>query len=731
MSVEQTVAESEVMKSPVGAVATLDTFLHRASLGWKEQNFFTFTRNRLYWVSHAPVYKERQDGSGGGWAYPPWQALTLFNKYGTGYFLAVNTVTNPTLDAFGYSDLGLVAVYATKEVVNNSYTVFLLSKKLNYYPFSNSSGSTNVTLALPFYRAEVVDFARIYSTEGAMVSTLDSDMVPLEEQLGLNGSQFNLFPTFSVNLPPGSIYMYRFRNVRLWEAKSDNNRVQVQISAVRKVVAYTGGKSVQFRLSFDKSWPNFSLADVEVSGSALASIGGTVLELHSAWSASCSATLTVTDMRDAGTVTVTVISAVNNASATVIYTVKTQPPPVVDSTTLQLRAALAPPAAFPLSRGYNNSSGSISGSSSETEFLLTWGIKADIASYPQQAELSWGTSPNSRNRWSSGILSTHDPCPRCYVCENSDALFCSNASMRINTNGSFSTSSAVDQEVYQNIHPLFYSLSVRNNAGPSTKLNFTSFYVYEDFNSSFYIDGGRPNEWSCVGQGCTVDSGLNHVIERQPNSALKSPTGTAVIHIKHYYSSNFFYNSSKFFETMSEFQHYTMHASFSLGGSSGYVNFGLLMHYQDEGAYIRINIQPDTARMRIDGYYNSGSPVYGPFLYWTADEGEDGSSATAMDRGEYWQLSVSTEAIDPIWCGSALRLIISLRDQDGFCRIDYVTSSSFSQVADCAVKYDQCYWEGSKGTFGLYATQAKGGIAPEEVQGVYFDRIIVDSTKLY
>ncbi|MEM4247964.1 MAG: hypothetical protein QXH80_01745, partial [Candidatus Nanoarchaeia archaeon] len=92
MTPEMVEFESRVMKSLAAGTSTLDCFLTQATQGAKLQNFFTFSRNRHYWTSHA---EERY----GGQAYPSWMALSMFNLYAVGDILAVLTESVPTRNA--------------------------------------------------------------------------------------------------------------------------------------------------------------------------------------------------------------------------------------------------------------------------------------------------------------------------------------------------------------------------------------------------------------------------------------------------------------------------------------------------------------------------------------------------------------------------------------------------------------------------------------------------------
>lgn len=218
MNSSQVESESQVMKSLAAGTATLDAFLARAANEFKIQNFFTFSRNRYYWSSHAP-------DTSGGQAYPSWKGLSLYNVNGTGSFLNVTVQSVPS----GYlpgskrrtaiSGAPMVAVYATKN--NNMVNVFVLSRKLDNYPFLSDDGYTPVTVHLPFALDPTNGKITRYCLTGPpRANNLDADNVILHvDDIPVNqfSSTFKLTTATGAGdrgLPPASIYMYKFEGVK-------------------------------------------------------------------------------------------------------------------------------------------------------------------------------------------------------------------------------------------------------------------------------------------------------------------------------------------------------------------------------------------------------------------------------------------------------------------------------------------------------------------------------------
>ena len=692
-TLEDAEAESRVMKSPAGGVATLDTFLYRARLGWTEQNFFTYGRNRWYWVSHAPQFR-------GGWAYPAWSALTMFNHYATGRFLLVNTVSVPTVDFSGNSEIPQITAYATS--AGGTYNLFLLSKKLDYHPFPDDAGYTEVSVALPFYAAEEMQVVLLTSPWGAMASALDNDTAPLQSYTLQGADMPPLSPMLTLSLPPGSVYLYRFLGVSHYDPPAQH---QVLISPVHKAVFYPS-TGVRFRLSFSEPWEGFSEQFVSVSGSARASSAGVVVVMDP-WSHNTSALVTVSDMREAGEVTVTV----DGVSSTAVYSVEEGLPPAPQ----RLWASWADVDA------------------DQSSLVLQWEIVADIASYPQQAVARWGLSASNRTGWSSGVQEVQDMCPRCQTCASNAAYFCSTANLTVDTSATFSVAGVEAGAHYQDRPPLFFSVAAQNDVGASAEQFKLSVYQFhDDFSRAAYFEaaaGGLPTGWACLGD-CSYAA-----LEAAPPH-ITSPTGTPLLHFVHWAESFLVFQqqtgspAGNISSGLLDMQHYTVRTSISAAETNGYNIVGVLSHFQDLGNYVRVGLYPPDGRFRIEGQAE-GAPVYGPSVNLLADSGE-ADATTAMDAGEFWTLAVSTVAVaEAQWCGPAVEVRVQVLDEQGACRIDFGSDGDSSQAGRCVFSWLSCAFPGSHGTFGVFNRNPNGGASGDaDRMGHFFDSFSVDAIPL-
>ncbi len=215
MTQEQVEQEAMTMKSLAAGTATLDLFLTQSYLGFAVQNFFTFSRNRFYWSSHA---KWRD----GGQPYPSWKALSLYNNQGRGDFLKVETISSPTWD-FTESDrhkltkdVPLVAVYATKK--GGRLNLFIISRKVIDYPLHGDDGYSPVTVHLPISTAESVTLYRM--TGDPASHNLDTDQVRIErlelpksvaKKRFIVGEQSG---SSAEGLPPASVFLYVFDGIQ-------------------------------------------------------------------------------------------------------------------------------------------------------------------------------------------------------------------------------------------------------------------------------------------------------------------------------------------------------------------------------------------------------------------------------------------------------------------------------------------------------------------------------------
>ena len=221
MTDEMVEQETRTMKSLAAGTATLDVFLAQGLLGYKLQNFFTFSRNRNYWSSHARIYN-------GGQAYPSWKALSLYNNEGTGDFLAVQTAQVPTWDFKAkrgsrrkpVSNLPLVSVYATRN--DDRMNLFVLSRKVKNYPINDDPGFTPVSLNLPIKSAKSLTLYRM--TGDPSDNNLDSDKVKIERlniESGNAGKRFTIDSTTGADkygLPSASTFLYVFEGCK-WDKR--------------------------------------------------------------------------------------------------------------------------------------------------------------------------------------------------------------------------------------------------------------------------------------------------------------------------------------------------------------------------------------------------------------------------------------------------------------------------------------------------------------------------------
>jgi len=270
MTQEQVEAESQVMKSLVGGTATLDSFLVRAAYGYELQNFFTYERNRHYWVSHARW-------ENGGHAYPPWSALTLYNRFATGDHLLVSRRSSPTWDLprtparAALEAAPMTAVYATRS--GDRVGVFLISRKLDGYPIAGDDGFTPLTVNLPFRLGEDGTITLHTLTGDTRSHNLDGDnvgVVSVEVPTDRFSQSFVLNAARGADergLPPASVYLYVFEDVELPEVGPDA-AVTLRIDDGRPAQSLT--LPAVFRVTFDQPVvpDSFTSDDVQVAGTA-------------------------------------------------------------------------------------------------------------------------------------------------------------------------------------------------------------------------------------------------------------------------------------------------------------------------------------------------------------------------------------------------------------------------------------------------------------------------------
>lgn len=296
ISKAQEESESQVMKSLAAGTGTLDCFLDGAQQGLVLQNFFTYQRGRTYWTSHAEPRR-------GGQAYPSWMGLVLYNRYAQGDFLVtqVNGVPTDRLEKTqtrnGMEAAPLLGVYATRQ--GDRYGVFLLSRKLDNYPYAGDDGYTPVTLHLPFRSVKSVT---LYKMEGApRANNLDSEAVKVQAQ-EIPVREFS--PTFTLNaargadvrgMPPAATYLYVFEGVKTPALPS---RVSGAITPAPGQPLTTSRPMVRFQVLFDRPVKGLNADAVKVVGTA----GGTA---RVEWPAELGGTgfmVTVGDLESSGDV---------------------------------------------------------------------------------------------------------------------------------------------------------------------------------------------------------------------------------------------------------------------------------------------------------------------------------------------------------------------------------------------------------------------------------------------
>ncbi len=271
ISHEEEEAEAQAQKSLAAGTATLDCFLDGAQQGFVLQNFFSFGRGRVYWSSLA-------DERFGGQAYPSWMALSLYNNEGLGDFLVVQPASVPadklekTKTRKEVAAAPLTGVYATRD--GDRYNVFVLSRKLDNFPYPGDDGYTPVTLNLPFKSAKKIT---LYKMAGDPRSTnLDAENVKIQKQ-EIPAKEFS--QTFALNaargadergLPPAATFLYVFEGTATPELPKSP---QGSLALAQGQPATTGDSIVRFLAAFDRPMSDLAPDKVKVTGLT----GGTAL----------------------------------------------------------------------------------------------------------------------------------------------------------------------------------------------------------------------------------------------------------------------------------------------------------------------------------------------------------------------------------------------------------------------------------------------------------------------
>ena len=669
MTPAQVESESLVLKSQAGGVATLETFLYRARLGWDMQNFFTFDRNRHYWVSHARKIS-------GGYAYPPWSALTMYNKYAVGTFLIANTVSSPAMDFEGNQDVPLVVVYATKSEDGSRYNVFVISRKLDNFPYYEDRGFSNVSVALPFHSAQSIRLVKMDSSTGPTTTTLDSNAVVVEEE-DITMDAPLLIPLFQVSMPPGAAYLYVFSGVQMWDVPSSRT---IMIAPVRGVVSYPD-VTVKFKVVCDRPWDDFSLSDLSISGTAQGSLDGTTFQEDS-WSKRTSFIVSVTDMRSAGTV----ILSIGQVSSEVLFAVQPEIPTAPVNVWVD-----------------------VDEESNTADFH--WRVQADIAQYPASYVLQWGTSPDAITEFSSGELVAHDNCPRCHVCPMNPSIFCSEASISLNLSNIYPP----DTTTYQSRYPVYFQVKAVTAAGSSAPSFVTIYQIIEDFDLLISGADVLPVSWRCT-SNC---GGLG--IVNGSTSTVISPTSTPLLQFMQHGITTVLYkqdNAGVVDDELLPFQFYTMSINFGFRLPAGTSELGILTHYSNDANWIIVFVNPGAGTFRIIGRrYNS--PVYASIINLTPI-----SPAITEPTGQVWRLTVQVRPAQ-MYCGSAQEVLVRIEDENGVCRIDVDSiNGAVYQASTCVIGFSHCSLDGLAGTIGLYSNNAQA------VEGHFVDSVSVTAVSL-
>ncbi len=265
ISKAQVEQESRAMKSLAAGTATLDNFLVRGYYGFRIQNFFTFSRNRNFWSSHARLVH-------GGQAYPAWKLLSLYNREGAGDFLLVQTAGVPTTNLAptrrrrGVENAPLIAVYVTRR--HKRYNVFVISRKLDHYPDRNDDGFTPVRIDLPFAAPKSIT---LYRMEGdPRAHNLDSDKVGIVKREVPAAEFTNPFVlsektgAHARGLPPAATYLYVFEGC---EAVQENGLLAEIVPAAGQSLP-ASNPDMRMLINFNKPVREFSAGAVRVSGTA-------------------------------------------------------------------------------------------------------------------------------------------------------------------------------------------------------------------------------------------------------------------------------------------------------------------------------------------------------------------------------------------------------------------------------------------------------------------------------
>ena len=235
--------DQQMARSMIAAVFVLDACLTRAEAGFTDQAFFTFGHRIGAWGSHTAIEY-------GGYAYPFWKALMLYNRHGTGRFLEVELRSAPTWDFPSYKaednmhvarrdampGAPLMSVYASAE--GDRVTVFRISRKLDDFPVTGDDGYTPATLRLPFKSAKKITLHKL--TGDPRVEDRFEEHTEIES-VSIPTGAFDGSLTVNQDtggdrrgLPPASVFCYVFEGTDIGEV---NTRPTARFDLPREILA--------------------------------------------------------------------------------------------------------------------------------------------------------------------------------------------------------------------------------------------------------------------------------------------------------------------------------------------------------------------------------------------------------------------------------------------------------------------------------------------------------------
>lgn len=232
-------------------------------------------------------------------------ALQMRNQRVTGDMVATAAHGVPTIDvaqranSSGQVVIGampntpLIGVYAFRDGAD--YRVFVLSRKL--------TGSTPVTLRLPFTS---ISGGTIYKVTGDPRATNSDTLSITETQEPLGAFSQN----YTFTMPAGSIDLLEFRGANVSVAANPS----VEISRAPAQADPTTTPAVQFAVDFSRPVSGFTLADLQVGGTALAGATPIVTLAQGTPFLGTNYIVTVSNLAQDGTVTLALPAGAANAA---------------------------------------------------------------------------------------------------------------------------------------------------------------------------------------------------------------------------------------------------------------------------------------------------------------------------------------------------------------------------------------------------------------------------------